>query len=171
MYQDYPLEQIARSAKTRFQMGFARMTMHLMPDFEYIAFEACARGLKILAMNEIALAPPAEVLRRIHADEVELEQPQVRLLYDTAIREPVMWVRAAVPYNYAEAVVQELVGRGARMEEVDWLQPQALIRARAPLRLLLGYPQTLATLSRGSAQLRMWLSHYDPVPPAPGAAA
>jgi translation elongation factor EF-G len=93
------------------------------------------------------------------------------LLYDGTVREPVMWIRTAVPYDNAETIVQELVGRGATIEEVDWLPTKPVVRARAPLRLLLGYPQTLDTLSGGKAELHMWLSHYDRVPPEPGAAA
>jgi translation elongation factor EF-G len=79
-----------------------------------------------------------------------------------------MWVRAAMPYRYAESVVQDLVSRGADIEEVDWMLPDPVVRAKAPLRLLLGYPQALATLSRNTADLRMWLSHYEPVPPGLG---
>jgi predicted membrane GTPase involved in stress response len=168
---DFPIEQLATSSKTRFQQGFARMTMHLMPSIEDVALEATSEGLKILGASEIALAAPGELIRQIHADEVRIGKPMVRLLYDGIAREPVMWVRAAVPYNNAETVVQELIGRGATIDEVDWLLAQPVVRARAPLRLLLGYPQTLDTLSRGKAELQMWLSHYDPVLPGPGAAA
>jgi hypothetical protein len=34
-----------------------------------------------------------------------------------------------------------------------------------------GYPQTLAALSQNTAELRMGLSHYAPVPTGPGEAA
>ena len=34
-----------------------------------------------------------------------------------------------------------------------------------------GYPDTLTTLTCGAAELQMWLSHYEPVPPGPEAAA
>jgi predicted membrane GTPase involved in stress response len=171
MNADFPIEQLATSSKTRFQHGFARMTMHLMPAIEDVALEVTSEGLKILGASEIALAAPGDVIRQIHADEVQIGEPAVRLLYEGVVREPVMWVRAAVAYNNAEAVVQELIGRGATIEEVDWLPAQPVVRARAPLRLLLGYPQTLDTLSGGKAGLQMWLSHYDPVRPGPGAAA
>ena len=171
MYYDYPIEQLARSAKTRFQMGFARMTMHLMPRLDDVVLAPSAEGLKILAASEVALTVPAEVIRQIHADEVQIDTPRVRLFYDDGVREPVMWVRAAVPYDCAEAVVQELVRRGTRIEEVDWMRAQTVIRGRARLQALLGYPHALATLTNGAAELHMWLSHYAPVPPEPGAAA
>jgi hypothetical protein len=94
MYHDYPIEQLARCSSTRFQIGFARMTMHLLPEFKDIALEPSERGLKILAMNEAALALPGEVIRQIHAEDVAIEEPQVRLLYGDVVQEPIMWVRA-----------------------------------------------------------------------------
>jgi len=163
----YPIEQLARSAKTQFQMGFARMTVHLMPQFDDVAFEPSAQGLKILGASDLALAIPGEVIRQIHASDVELTEPRVRLMYDTAVREPVMWIRASVGDKYAEAVVQDLVARGAEIEEVDWMSSPPVIRAKAPLRTILGYPQTLATVSQNTADLRMWLSHYAAIPSDP----
>lgn len=169
MFKEFPIEQLATSATTRFQHGFARMTMHLMPVLDGVALEATAEGLKILATSEMALAAPGEVIRQIHADDVRIGKPAVRVLCDGS--EPMMRIRAAVPYDNAETVVQELIGRGATIEEVDWLLAQPVVRARAPLRLLLGYPRTLETLSGGKADLQMSLSHYEPAPPGPGAAA
>ena len=171
MYHEYPIEQLARSTGTRFQMGFARMTMHLLPEFKEAALEPSERGLKILATNEAALALPGEVIRQIHAEEVEIEEPQVRLLYGDVVQEPIMWVRAGTGGNYTEAVIQDFVTRGAEIEEVDWVAPLPVVRARAALRQLLGYAQTLAALSRNTAELRMWLSHYAPLPPGPEKAA
>lgn len=167
MYYDYPIEQLACGANTRFQLGFARITMHLMPQFDDVVLEPSQAGLKIHGASEVALAIPREVIRQIHADEVELKAPQVRLLHDATVREPVMWVRAGVAYGYAEAVVQDLVARNAEIEEVDWMVPRPVVRAKAPLRVLLGYPQALAALSGNTADLRMWLSHYAALHPPP----
>lgn len=167
MHYAYPIEQLARSPGTRFQMEFARTTMHLMPKFEDAVFEPSAQGLKILGASEMALTTPGEIIRQIHADDVELREPRVRRIYDTAVREPVMWVRASTQRKYAERVVQDLIRRGAAIEVVEWMPSQPIVRARAPLRGLLGYPQALATLSQNTADLRMWLSHYAAVPPDP----
>ena len=171
MYHEYPIEQLARGTSTRFQMGFARMTMHLLPQFKEVVLEPSDDGLKILATNEAALVPPGEVIRQIHAADVKIEEPLVRLLYGEIVQEPVMWVRAASARTYTEAVIQDLVTRGADIEEVDWFAPLPVVRARAVLRHLLGYPQALATLSHSTADLRMWLSHYTPLPPDPEKAA
>jgi hypothetical protein len=171
MYNEYPIEQLARSATTRFQMGFARMTMHLLPEFKEVVLEPSEQGLNILATNETALAVPGEVIRQIHAEDVKFDAPQVRLLYGEVVQEPIMWVGAGVARTYTELVIQDLITRGAEIEEVDWIAARPVIRAKAPLRQLLGYPQALAALSKDTAELRMWLSHYAPVPPEPGKAA
>jgi translation elongation factor EF-G len=147
------------------------MTMHLLPDFKEAALEPSEWGLKILATNEAALALPGEVIREIHAEEVKIDEPQVRLLYGDVVQEPVMWVRAGAERNYTEALIHDLVTRGAEIEEVDWMAPLPVVRARAALRKLLGFPRTVAALSQNTAELRMWLSHYAPLPPDPGMAA
>ena len=171
MYHKHPIEQLARSTSTRFQMGFARMTMHLLPEFKEAALEPSECGLKILATHEAALALPSEIIRQIHAEDVKIEAPQVRLLYGEVVQEPIMWLRAGTERDYTEAVIHDLVTRGAEIEEVDWMAPLPVVRARAALRQLLGYPQMLAALSQNTAELRMWLSHYAPLPPGPGKAA
>jgi translation elongation factor EF-G len=147
------------------------MAMRLVPEFKEVVLEPSDFGLKILATNEVALALPAEVIRQIHAEGVKIEEPQVRLRYGEVVQEPVMWVRAASASTYTEAVIWDLVTRGAEIEEVDWLAPLPVVRAKAPLRQLLGYPQALAALSHSTADVRMWLSHYAPVPPNAGRAA
>lgn len=171
MYHNYPLEQLARSTSTRFQIGFARMTMHLLPEFDDVVPEPSEQGLKLLAFNEEALAPARDVIRQIHPDDVMIEEPQVRLLYGDVVQEPIMWVRACSMRSFTEAVIHDLIRRGAEIEEVDWGAALPVVRARAPLRQLLGYAQGLAALSADTAELHTWLSHYAPLPPEPGKAA
>ena len=168
---EYPLEQLASRKSTRFQHGFARMTMHLLPYFKDAVLAACDKGVLILAASELALALPTEVLRQLYADDVLMGEPRVRLLPGDTVEEPVMCVRAAVPRASAEPVVHDLIRRGAEIEEVDWLAPSPVVRAKARLRELLGYPAALSALCGSEAGLEMWLSHYAPVPPDPGKAA
>jgi hypothetical protein len=167
MHYEFPIEQLALSARTGFQTGFAKITVHLMPKFEDVILEPSAQGLKILGKSELALTPPAEVIRQIHADDVEIQGPRVRLLYGTTVREPVMWVHVRTSQKYAEAVVQDLITRDAAIDQVDWMPLQPVVLAKAPLRNLLGYPQALATLSWNTAELKMWLSHYAAVTSCP----
>ena len=171
MNHEYPIEQFARSTTTHFQLGFARMTMHLLPDCDEVLLEASSGGLRILARNETALALPRELIRQIHCEHVELDAPRVRLLHGDPIQEPIMWVRAAVRRNSAEEVIQDLFRRDAEVDEVDWIAFLPVIRARARLRHLLGYPSALAALTRDTGELKMWLSHYGPLMPDPRNAA
>lgn len=168
---EYPLEQLASSKSTRFQHGFARMTMHLLPEFKDCVLEASDTGLVIVAASELSLDLPTEILRQIHGTDVHIGEPKVRLFHGDTVEEPIMWVRASVSRAAADSVVHELIGRGAEIEEVDWLAPCPVVRARAPLRELLGYPAALSALCNGNADLEMWLSHYAPVSPEPGNAA
>jgi predicted membrane GTPase involved in stress response len=163
MYDDYPIEQVARSTRSAFQIGFARLTMHLMPRFDDVAFEPTASGLRILAASELALAIPAEIVRQIHEDDVELGAPRARLLYGEVVREPVMNVRASVSRSQGTAIAAALVERGARIDELEHAHARSVVRAHAPLRRLIGYPRLFATLTDGTADLRMWLSHYAEV--------
>jgi len=165
MRQEYPVEQLARSKRSRFQLAFARMTMRLLPEFKEALLEPSHDGLKILATSEQALTLPGEVIRELHADGVEFEEPQVRLLHGEQPQQPIMWVRVATDRIHTEDVVQSLIRRGAQFDEVDWLLARPVVRARAPLRALLGYPDELAALTQDSADLRMWLSHYESLPP------
>jgi translation elongation factor EF-G len=103
----------------------------------------------------------------MHPGDVRIEEPRVRLRFGDAVQEPIMWIHAATPRACTEAVIQDLVRRGAEIEEVDWLAARPAVRARAPLRRLLGYSHALAALAGTDTGLRMWLSHYAPVPPEP----
>jgi predicted membrane GTPase involved in stress response len=168
MHYDYPIEQLARSARTRFQLGFARFTMKLLPSFDDVLFEPSAQGLRMLAATETALTIPGEVIRQMHANEVEIDKPSVRLQYEGQVLEPIMWVRVSVGHAVAEPVLQDLIAREGHIEEADWGHPRTIIRARAPLRRLLGYAQTLSRLSDPGADVQMWLSHYQRLPQGPG---
>ncbi|MGQ0749804.1 MAG: hypothetical protein ACT4PS_04650 [Betaproteobacteria bacterium] len=169
MNETYPIEQLARSARTRFQGGFAHMTMQLLPAFEGAALEPTAQGLKILGINEMALVAPREFIRRTHEHDVRLDEPRVReLCYGGKLREPVMCVRVSIDSTHAEAATRDLIARESSIDSVDWLHDPVVIRALAPLRNLLGYPDALADLSMRTADLKMWLSHYAPMAWGPG---
>jgi elongation factor G-like protein len=164
MNERYPIEQLARSVRTRFQSGFAHMTMQLMPVFEGAALEPATQGLRILGINEMALAAPRDFIRRIHEHQVRLDEPRVRdVRYGQELREPVMCIRVSIDAAHAEAAIHDLVTRNSSIDCVNWLHDPVVIQAKAPLRTLLGYPDTLAHLSQRTADLKMWLSHYAPM--------
>ena len=158
VYLPYPLEQIARSAHTRFQTGFARMASHLLPDLEDVAYETSSHGLKILAGDESALATPVEILRQAYGADVEIAPARVRL-----IRETGMPLRIDVSPADVQRVLKDLEQREVVLHDVAVQEPGASIRAQAPLRKLLGYQQTLDALTNDSARLSLSISHYAPV--------
>lgn len=121
MNNEYPIEQLARSSRTRFQAGFAQMTTYLLPDLDGVMVEPSSAGLRILAATEAALDLPARLLREIHGDEVELGKPRVRLIYGSDVRAPIMTLRISVEPGYAETVLGDLRRRGALLQEADCL--------------------------------------------------
>lgn len=172
MYYRYPIERIARSPQTRFQRGFAVMAMYLLPNFDDVLYEPTELGLKILGSEESALAAPCDMLHQIYGEEVRLSRPRVRLVRDAeGVKEPVMNLRVSAPPATKAAILDDLARRAALVQETDDQQAAVVIRAQARLRDLLGYRQSLATMTGNRADLWMWLSHYDPVGPPPGGAA
>jgi predicted membrane GTPase involved in stress response len=170
-YPEFPVRQLARGVGTRFQIGFARLTMRLLPEFKDVVLEASNNGLRLLAASETALALPEEILRQLYGKDVQFSEPEVRFARGPKVHEPIMSVRAAVSRPYTEPVLHELINRKAEIAEVDWLAPIPTIRAKAPLRELLGFHKALARTAEGKAELHMWLSHYAPMPPGPERAA
>ena len=163
MHYEYPIQQLARSIYAAPQTAFANLTKGLAPEFKDALLEPSSAGLKIIAANEDALLQPQEVIQQMHAGDVDIGAPTVRLVVDEqTVYEPIMWVRAAIPYAHLEDAIHDLINRGALIEEVDWLTRPPTVRATAPLRALMGYSKSLADQTENSADLRMWLSHYSP---------
>jgi hypothetical protein len=159
-YDEFPIEQMARSVRSRFQRGFARLTIHMLPDLDDVAYEASIEGLRILGTSEPALRMPVEIVRQIHGDDVAVEPPRVRLSYRGRVCEPVMGVRVTLGDAHAQRVVDDLLARGAAVEEVDARHGRATVRATGRLRTLLGYPEALACLAGDGCDLVMWLRDY-----------
>jgi hypothetical protein len=127
MYYEYPIAHLAQSARTRFQMGFARMTMHLMPKFDDILLKPSERGLTIFGTSEMALQSPGVFLRQIHVDEVKLEEQRVHMLYGMDVREPVMWVHAVLEHAPPPELASDIATDGmlltglALLRDIDHL--------------------------------------------------
>jgi predicted membrane GTPase involved in stress response len=172
MHYRYPLEQIAASRQSRFQRGFARMAIYLLPSLEDVVYEPTTQGLRILAGDECALATPVDILRQIYGEELRVSGPRVRMVRDASgLKEPVMNVRVSVPASFAEATLEDAARRDVAVHEVDYQADRVVVRGQAPLRQLLGYQQTLAGVSSNTAEAWIWLSHYQRVPHPPGGEA
>ena len=159
-YDEFPIEQVARSVRSRFQRGFARLTMHMLPNLDDVAYEASIEGLRILATSESALRVPIEVVRQVHGNDVVIEPPRVRLAYRDVPCEPVMALRVSVDDRHVQAVVDDLAAREAKVAEIHRRHGRATVRATGRLRTLIGYPDAVACLTGGAADLVMWLVGY-----------
>ncbi|MGE5524272.1 MAG: hypothetical protein ACM3SS_11185 [Rhodospirillaceae bacterium] len=173
MYYRYPIERIATTPHTRFQTGFARMAMYLMPELSDVVYEATILGLRILGSDESALVKPSNILQQIYGNEITLTKPRVRMLRDAqGVKEPIMNVRISAPPSTEDGILVDLYRRSAVIQERDRQPAAVVVRAQAPLRAILGYHATLSALTEGRAELWTWLSHYErlPDPPDGGAA-
>ena len=161
----YPLETIARRRASSSQLDFAREARRVFDDDDDTLFEAHDHGLAIFAANEEALGKPVQVLQQLYGDEVEVRRPKVRYLPGEPLHEPIMHVRISVRSEFADAVVRELRRRGARIVEQSIRPRLVIVRAEAPLALLLGLPALLDVMTDGTASHAIRLLRYAPLPP------
>lgn len=161
----YPLETIARRRATASQLDFAREARRVFDDDDDTLFEAHDHGLAIFAANEDALERPVQVLRQLYGDQVEVRRPKVRYLPGEPLHEPIMHVRVSVRRDFADAVVRELRKRGARIVEQCARDRLVIVRAEAPLAVLLGLPALLEVMTDGTAAHAIRLLRYAPLPP------
>ena len=172
MYYQFPIEQVATTSQTRFQSGFARMAMYLLPRLEDVTYEPTSIGLRILGTDETALSVPAEILVEIYGEGIRLTKPRVRMIRDAeGTKEPIMNIRISAPLSAQEMVLHDLEDRGTLIQEVEQQLEAVVIRGQAPLRTLLGYQQVLGSMTANTAHLWVWLSHYASIPSLDGPAA
>lgn len=168
MYYQYPLEVVARRRGAGSQLEFARAARSAVLETDEVVPAAMARGLVLFAAHEEALARPVSTLEEMYGDELEVRGPRVRLLPGRPPHEPVMHVRVTTPRSAIGRVVQELRARDARIVEQCERGRMVVIRARAPLSLLVGLPAVLDHLTGGDAQCVMKLDRYEPLRDAQG---
>jgi hypothetical protein len=160
----YPLETLARKAVAGSQLDFAREARRIFDDSDEALFEAHDHGLAIFAAHEEALARPVQVLQELYGEDVEVRRPKVRYLPGEPPHEPIMRARIAAPLEFADGVVRELKRRGARIVETCLRARTAVVRAEAPLAVLIGLPALLDVMTRGNAISTIRLLRYAPLP-------
>jgi hypothetical protein len=165
VYFQYPLESLARRRSARSQMDFARQAKLALVDTDELFSRPFAGGLALFAANEDALAEPARILRDLYGEVVELRPPRVRVIPGEPEQEPIMNVRITARLEHEGAVVAELRRRGAQILETCVRGRVFIVRAEAPLALVLGLPASLDALSGGTAAHAIRLVRYAPVPP------
>ena len=172
MYYQYPLETLARRKRADSQMEFARQARTALQDSDELLARPIATGLALFAANEDALEEPARILRDIYGDFVEVRSPRVRVIAGEPAQEPVMAVRVTARAEHAVAITAELRRRRARILEECFRARTFIVRAEAPLALLLGLPAVVRAITGGTADPSIRLVRYAPVEAdsGPGAA-
>jgi hypothetical protein len=171
MYFQYPLEALARKREAASQLEFAREARRALRDSDEAVFEPFDRGLAIFAVNEEALQEPTRILHDLYGDQVEVRRPKVRYLPGDPLHEPIMHVRVTARREWAGRVLAELRMRGATILEESMRQRVYVLRAEAPLSLLLGLQATLDAITGVDTPCVMRLVRYEPLPPPGGEAA
>jgi len=169
----YPIERQCSHLTETFQLRFARNALQMLPLSEETSFEPGPNGLRLLGETEMALDRPVQRLAEIYGDSIRIGPPTVRYRQGARTEEPYMGLRVQCIPGHYEAVRQDLRVLNAVLLDAEVNHCFAIVRARASLASLLGYQSRLAQLTGGSAQLVMWLSHYEMIedPPPDGRAA
>jgi hypothetical protein len=172
MYYQYPIETLARGRSADSQMDFARRAREALQDTDELLSRPLPAGLALFAANEDALEGPARILRDLYGESVELRAPRARIIPGNPAQEPIMNVRVTARAEYSVAILAELRRRGARILEECVRGRTFIVRAEAPLVLLIGLPGALAARTDGTANHAIRLVRYAPVPEdfGPGAA-
>jgi hypothetical protein len=170
MYYQYPLESLARARRVVSQIEFAQRARAALSDSDELLARPRPSGLALFAANEEALEQPVRILRELYGDFVELRPSRARIIPGNPAQEPIMSVRVVGRVEHAGAIVAELRRRCARIDEECVRGRTLILRAEAPLALLLGFPGALRTITGGSATPSIRLVRYEPVASGPAAA-
>lgn len=78
--------------------------------------------------------------------------------------EPIMNVEVVAPQEYSGDLMGDLNSRRGRVQGMDMLGKQQVIKAQVPLAEMLSYQSTLNSITAARGSFHMGFSHYDPVP-------
>lgn len=168
MYSRFPVQCECSYSRERFNLAFARKAMEIVQPGKELAMEPSSRGLTLLAETEMALERPIATLREVYGEEVRIGAPTVRYHEGARIEEPHMGLRIRCDPQHFDALHGDLFHRKAHVVDAEINRLCGVVRASAPMSRLLGYPQHVREVTDGTAQLVMWLSHYEPLNDPPG---
>lgn len=163
MYYQYPLETLARGRRAASQIEFAKRAREALHDTDELLSRPLPAGLALFAANEEALEDPTRILRDLYGDFVEVRPPRARIIPGNPAQQPIMNVRVTARTEHSVAILAELRSRAARIVEECVRGRTFIVRAEAPLALLIGFPARLAALTGGSAHPAIRLLRYAPV--------
>lgn len=78
--------------------------------------------------------------------------------------EPVMNVEVVAPQEFSGDLMGDLNSRRGRVQGMDVLGKNQVIKAQVPLAEMLSYQSTLNSITAARGEYHMGFSHYDPVP-------
>ncbi len=173
MLADFPIEQSCSHRSERFQLDFAQKAMLLLPKDSSASYSANGRGLVIAAETEMALERPVRRLTDVYGDMLRIGPPTIRYRQGERLEQPIMGLRVLCSPGCYEEIREDLRLRRAAIMDAEVNRRFGIVRASAPLAVLLGYPDRFASMTGGHGQLVMWLSHYEQLddPPPAGVAA
>jgi hypothetical protein len=163
MYYQYPIETLVRGRRVASQIDFARRAREALQDTDELLSRPFPAGLALFAANEDALEEPARILRDLYGESVELRAPRARIIPGNPAQQPIMNVRVTARAEHSVAIVAGLRRRGARIVEECIRGRTFIVRAEAPLALLIGFPAALAACTDGTANHAIRLLRYAPV--------
>lgn len=167
MYSRFPLQCDCSHSRDRFNLAFARKAMEVLRPGKELVLEPSHRGLTLLAETEMALEQPIATLRDVYGNDVRVGPITVRYHQGQQVEEPHMGLRIRCQPRHFNALRGDLLVRGASLADAEVNRLFGVLRATAPLSALVGYPAHIRRVTDETAQLVMWLSHYEPVVDGP----
>jgi len=126
--------------------------------------EPTANGLMVLATAEASLDAATTLLEALYPGAIVAGPRRVCYRRNPSMQ-PIMELFVRAPAMYLPVLLSDLEQRGARKRYSAIENQVWLVRAEAPMASLLGYGETLATLTDGSADHWITFKRWDPVGP------
>ena len=163
MSERFPLQRVCSRRSARAQLAFAQEALEILTARSDVSFDAGNSGLIIRGETEDAVSRPIEILKSAFAEDLQVGELTIRYRKGAVMEEPHMGLRISSPPCLMDEIRKDLDARGARTLSVENERHFSVVRATAPLVLVLGYTEWLNKQFGGKADVVMWLSHYAPV--------
>ena len=161
--QCFPLQRRCSLRDATDQESFAREASAILSPGETASLEVTPSGLLLLAHNQVAHARLVGLVQAVYGTRVDFGPIQIRYRVRDGVREePHMSLRIDCRADRCDAVVADLEWREAQVLHRCHERGRTVVRATAPLALLLGYPSLLVRIDP-SATLASWLAFYAPL--------
>jgi hypothetical protein len=158
--QCFPLQRRCSLQGADDQEAFAREASSILSPGETASLEVTSSGLLLLAQNQVAHARLMGLVQAVYGRRAEFGPLEIRYREKDGVREePHMSLRVDCRADRCDAVLADLGWREAHVLDQCRERARAVVRATAPLALLLGYPLLLVRID-ASASVASWLAFY-----------